>query len=215
MSILILQFVLEIIFLTLVFLHISKKNSEVVWAYIIQSLALAIILFNSYLDTGGILLLVVVLLILLVKVILAPLFFNRLIKKNSLAFSVSTYLNMPFTLIIISFLTFIAYSNKFTPLTNIIPSNHMLLSLSLSVMFLSLFLIINRKGALSQIIGVLSFENSLITFIIFAGLEQSAGLQIGIIFDIFVWIIIATVFATMIYKQFGSLNVTTMNNLKD
>src|SRR3989344_5049295 len=70
MSILILQFVLEIIFLTLVFLHISKKNSEVVWAYIIQSLALAIILFNSYLDTGGILLLVVVLLILLVKLIL-------------------------------------------------------------------------------------------------------------------------------------------------
>lgn len=215
MNILFLQFILEIMFLTLVFLHISKKNSEVVWAYMIQSLVLAIILFNSYLDTGSILLLIVVLLVLLVKVILAPLFFNRLIKKNSLAFSVSTYLNTPLTLIVISFLTFIAYSSKFIPLTNIIPGNHILLSLSLSVMFLSLFLIINRKGALSQIVGMLSFENSLIPFIVFAGLEQSAWLQIGILFDIFVWIIIATVFTNMIYKQFGSLNVTFMNKLKD
>ncbi|MDD5721516.1 MAG: hypothetical protein PHT16_03700 [Candidatus Pacebacteria bacterium] len=215
MSILFLQFILEIMFLILVFLHISKKSSEVVWAYMFQSLALGIILFNSYLDSGSILLLVVVLLVLAIKVILAPLFFNRLIKKNALAFSVSTYINTPLTLIIISSLTFIAYSHKFFPLTNIIPGNHMLLALSLAVMFLSLFLIINRKGALSQIIGVLSFENSLIAFVVFAGLEQSAWLQIGILFDIFVWIIISTVFTNMIYEQFGSLNVTVMNKLKD
>lgn len=215
MSISILQFLLEIMFLSTVYLHISKKNSEVVLTYIIQSLALSIILFNSFLETGDILLLVVVLCVLVVKVILAPFFFNHLIKKNALAFSVSTYLNTPLTLIVISVITFIAYSKKFVPLTNIIPAHHILLSLALSVMFLSLFLVVNRKGALSQIIGILSFENSIITFIIFAGLEQSAGLQIGIIFDIFIWIIIATVFASMIYNKFGSLNVTEMNKLKD
>lgn len=215
MSISILQFLLEIMFLSTVYLHISKKNSEVVLTYIIQSLALSIILFNSFLETGDILLLVVVLCVLVVKVILAPFFFNRLIKKNALAFSVSTYLNTPLTLIVISVITFIAYSKKFVPLTNIIPAHHILLSLALSVMFLSLFLVVNRKGALSQIIGILSFENSIIAFIIFAGLEQSAGLQIGIIFDIFIWIIIATVFASMIYNKFGSLNVTEMNKLKD
>lgn len=215
MSILFLQFLLEIMFLTIVFLHILKKNSEVVLAYIIQSIVISLVLFNSFIETGDVLMLWVILCVLVVKVILGPMFFYRLIKKNALAFSVSTYLNSPLTLISISFLTFIAFSKKLIPITNIIPSHHILLSLSISMLFLSLFLIVNRKGALSQIIGVLSLENSIIMFIIFAGLEQSPGLQIGIIFDIFVWIIISTVFATMIYNKFGSLNVTEMNRLKD
>jgi len=128
---------------------------------------------------------------------------------------VSTYFSTPLILIIISILTFIAYSDKFLPLTSIIPNNQALLSIALSVIFMSLFLIINRKGALSQIIGILSLENSILAFIIFAGLEQSPGLQIGVIFNMFIWIIIASVFISMIYKHFGTLNVTSMKNLKD
>ncbi len=215
MSILFLQFLLEMMFLTLVFLHILKKNSEVVFAYIIQSILISLVLFDSFIETGNILMLWVILCVLIVKVILGPLFFYRLIKRDALAFSVSTYLNSPLTLIFISSITFMAFSKNLLPVTNIIPLHHILLSLSLSMIFLSLFLIINRKGALSQIIGVLSLENSIIMFIIFAGLEQSPGLQIGIIFDIFVWIIISTVFASMIYNKFGSLDVTEMNKLKD
>ena len=82
-------------------------------------------------------------------------------------------------------------------------------------MFLSLFLIINRKSALSQIVGILSLENSIVAFAIFAGLEQSLSLQIGILFDISVWLIIATVFMSMMYTHFGSLDVTDMKKLKD
>ena len=152
---------------------------------------------------------------LIVKVILAPLFFIRLIKKDALAFSVSTYLNTPLTIISIAILTFIAHYQKFSPLTNIVPANQDSLSLALSAMFLSLLLIINRKGALSQILGVLSLENSIVAFVIFAGLEQNPALQIGIIFNIGIWILIATIFMSMILKHFGTLNVSSMNNLKD
>ena len=139
----------------------------------------------------------------------------RLINKHKLAFTVSSYLSVPMTLIGITLLTFVAHSHKLNPLTTIIPENHTFLALALSSMLLSLFLIVNRKGALSQIIGVLSLEGSIITFIVFAGLEQSSGLQAGVAFNIFLWIIISTVFAAMIYKQFGSLNVTSMKNLTD
>ncbi|MFA6552125.1 MAG: hypothetical protein WCT19_01335 [Candidatus Paceibacterota bacterium] len=215
MTVLFLQSLLTIIFLTIVFLHISKKDSEAVVAYIIQSLAIGIILFNSYLTTGDNSLLLVIFLVFAVKVVLAPIFFNSLIRKHALTFSVSTYLNLPITLIIVAALTFVAYSQKFISLTEIMPGNHALLSLALSDIFLSLFLIINRKGAFSQIIGVLSLENSIVAFMAFAGLEQSSGLQAGIIFNIFVWIIIATVFVSIIHKHFGSLNVTSMKNLKD
>jgi len=215
MNILFLQLLMGIIFLTLIFLHLTKKNFIATVAYAIQSFAIVIILLNSFFETGNIYMYVVILATLIIKVILAPLFFNRLIKKHDLVFSASTYLNTPLMLIIIAVLTFVANSRKFAPLTGIIPANQTLLSLALSSIFISLFLIVNRKGTLSQILGILSLENSIVAFIVFAGLEQSVGLQVGVIFDIFIWIIIAFMFMSMIHKHFGSQDITSMKNLKD
>jgi len=215
MSFLLLQALLQILFLTIVFLHVSKKNLGAVWAYGLQSLVIVVLLLNSYFETLNASLLLIALLVLAVKVILAPGFFSRLIKKNELVFSASTYLNVPLTLITLAALTAVAHSGAFTPLTTIVEGHQPLLSLSLSMIFLSLFLIINRKSVLSQIIGILSLENSIVAFAIFAGLEQSFSLQIGILFDISIWLIISTVFISMIYKNFGSLDVTSMKKLKD
>jgi hydrogenase-4 membrane subunit HyfE len=82
-------------------------------------------------------------------------------------------------------------------------------------MLISIFIMVNRKGALSQIIGVLSFENCIVAFGIFAGLEQSSVLQLGIIFDIGAWLVIATVLVAMVYRHTGSLDVTNLRHLRD
>jgi len=215
MNLLTLQFLSEIILMSVIFLLIMKKNLSAVSFYGLQSLVVVIILLNSFFETKDLLMLLVIFIMFIVKVIIAPLFFIRLIKKYALSFSVSTYLSTPITLIIITVLIFIAHSNKLIPLTSIVPDHQVLLSLVLSTMFLSLFLIVNRKGALSQIIGILSFENSIVVFAVFANLEQSASLQLGIIFDIFIWIMIASIFVSMLYKHFGTLNVSSMKKLKD
>ena len=210
-----LQFLLTVFFLTIVYLHIAKKNFAAVVAYAIQSFVIVLLFFNSFLETGKISLLFLAIILLAVKVVLAPVLFSRLYREQSLRFAGVSYLNTPLTLVVLAILTAIAHSEKLMPLTSIIIRNQSLLALALSAMLLSLFLIINRKGARMQIIGILSFENSLVAFAIFAGLEQSFGLQIGIIFDIFVWLVIVTMFVSMIYKHFGSLNVTSMKQLKD
>lgn len=215
MNILYSQLLLTLFFVTIVFLHISKKNLAVAVMYGFQSLAIVLLLIATFFETGEISLLIVAILVLTVKVILAPTFIVSLIRKFKQKFLVTTYVNAPLTLIVVAALTAIAHSNIFAPLTNIVPANRQLLSLSLAALFISIFLIVNRKGALSQIIGVLSLENSIVAFALFAGLEQTPSLQIGIIFDISVWIIIAIVFISMIYKHFGSLDVTEMRNLKD
>lgn len=215
MSIHFLQFLLSILFLTIIFLHLTKKNSGTVTAYGVQSIAVILILLGSFLQTGNKPLVFVIVMTLLVKVIMAPKFFMRLIRKYKLTFSVSTYLNMPLTLIVLAALTAIAHSQKISPLTNIIPAHSVLLSLSFSAILTSLFLIVNRKDALSQAIGILSLENSLVIFAVFAGLEQSPILQIGIMFDILIWLVIATVFISMIYQHFKSLDTSFMKHLKD
>ncbi|MEK6646356.1 MAG: hypothetical protein AABY84_06765 [Candidatus Firestonebacteria bacterium] len=209
------QLLLTIFFLTIIFLHTAKKNFWVAVMYGIQSLTVVLLLVRFFLETGNVALLLIALLTLIIKIILAPVFIIRLIKKHELKFSASTYVNTPIALIMVATFTAIAHSHLFAPLIGIIPVNQKLLAIALSSIFISLFLIINRKGALSQIIGILSLENSIVVFGLFAGLEQSLGLQIGIIFDIFVWFMIATVFISMIYKHFGSLDVTEMKELKD
>lgn len=209
------QFLLTIIFLTIVFLHIAKKNTGAAFAYGLQSLIIVVLIVNSYFETGYVSLLFVGLITLAIKVILAPMFFVRLIKRHKFNFSVSTYLNTPFTLIAVTALTVLAYSKKLAPITGIVPEYRLILALALSTIFISLLLIINRKGALSQIIGILSLENSVVAFAIFAGLEQSPGLQIGVLFVMLIWMIVATAFISMIYRHFGSLDVTAMDHLKD
>lgn len=215
MSIQFLQFLLGIIFASVIFLHLTKKNLAAALAYGLQSLAVAAIFFNYFLETGNSILLLIVILSLIVKVILAPLFFIKLIKKYRRIFSDGAYLDVPGALIIIALLTFVAHSHKFSALTNLLPANQSLLTLALAIIFLALFLIINQKEALAQIIGILSLENGIVAFALLSGLEQSPALQIGIIFNIFIWLMVTTVFMSMIYKHFGTFNVTALNNLKD
>ena len=202
------------IFLIAVFFHTTKKNLSIAVAYGAQSLAVVFILLGSFFATRSLPAFLILLLVFVIKVIAAPRFFITLIKKHGLTFSASTYLNFPSTLFVIAVLMAIAHSRIFLPLTTFTPDTESL-SLALAVIFTSLFLMINRKGALSQMIGILSLENGIVTFALFAGLEQSATLQTGILVDIAIWIVIATVFASMIYEHFGSLDVTAMRHLKE
>jgi hydrogenase-4 membrane subunit HyfE len=184
-------------------------------SYSLQSLAIVLILINSYLETREPFLIIVILTTLVVKVVLSSVFFVGLVKRKKLTFSASNYLNIPLTLILIAMFTVVAHSEQFSLLTNLVSAHNSLLSLSLATIFISLFLTVNRKGALSQALGVLSLENSILAFALFAGLEKSPMLQIGIIFDIAIWIVIATVFISMIYEHFGSLDTSLMKKVKN
>ena len=205
----------SLIFATVVFIQLSKKNSSVVVFYMLQSLVITLFLFWSFLEERSVMLLFVVVVVFAVKVCVAPYFFFRLIREHQLKFSVSTYLHNPMALIIVALLTAFTYSHLFTPLALLSPENANAILLAIAMMLASLFIIINRKGALSQMIGILSFENAIVSFAFLSGLEQAPWLQLGILFDIAVWIVIATVFASIVYQQFGSLDVTTMRHLKE
>lgn len=203
------------IFLSAVLLHITKRNSTAVLLYFIQSLAIVVLLFHPLVENFSPVIMLMAILTLAVKAVVAPLFFSRLIKRHKLKFSSSTYLNTPLTLIAITALTALTNSRILSHIASIEPSGQKILSLSIAVILISFFLIINRKGAVSQIIGILSLENGIVAFALFSGLEQSPALQIGIMFDLLVWVIIAAVFISMVYKQFGSLDVTELKHLKE
>lgn len=208
-------FIEAVLFVSVILMHITKKNFTVVFFYTMQSFIIGSILFYSAFNEASLLLMVVAMVTFLVKVIIAPYFFIKLIKKHQLRFTVSTYINIPATLVIVSTIVAFTTSRFFMPLTVLSPANGDALLLAVGMIFVSLFLIVNRKGILSQMIGVLSLENAIVSFAYIAGLEATAGLQVGILFDIFVWIIIASIFVSMVYQHFGSSDASNMQHLKE
>lgn len=211
---------LSLMFATLIFtstvvLHLIKKNTTAVYLYILQSSSIATLLILTSIEKSSILLLIAIIATIAVKVIIAPYFFLSVIKKHQLKSSAETYLSSPVTLLVIVVLVALTKTDFFKPLIFLVPSEPNLLFISIASILVSIFLCINRKGALSQLTGILSLENSIVAFAIFAGLEQSPSLQLGITFNILVWIIIASVFASMIFKQFGSIDVSKMKKLTE
>lgn len=203
-----------VIFVPAVFLHLTRKNTAAVYLYMIQSASVALLLGLSTLDRFSPLLLVAVIATVAVKIFIAPYFFFRLIKRHQLKFSVNTYLNTPVSLLVIAALLALTQTGLFQALSVLAQASEKSLELCFATILISLFLSINRRGALSQMIGILSLENGIVAFALFAGLEQSPGLQLGVTFNILIWVIIATVFASMIFRKFGSLDVTSMKRLK-
>ncbi|MCX6800234.1 MAG: hypothetical protein NT091_03765, partial [Candidatus Falkowbacteria bacterium] len=168
------------VFLSVLLLHLSNKNKISVWLYAVQSIAIAILMLYYSIDNLSALLLLAILSTMMVKIIIAPYFFFRLIKKCDLKFSVKAYLNAPITLLVMAVLVLIVKTNFKEMLISFNDSEKDLLLIALISILTSIFLIINRKGALSQMIGVLSLENSIVLFAIFSGLEQKPSLQLGI-----------------------------------
>ncbi|MBI4215274.1 MAG: hypothetical protein HY602_00940 [Parcubacteria group bacterium] len=204
------------ILMSVMLMHLAKKNAAVVSLYLLQSSAVALILFILAAEEQSLGLLISAALTLLVKAVIAPWFFFKLIREQKLKLAVSTYLTTPLTLLALLLLTLLAQSEVFFPLITLFPAvSDKSFVILMSAILISLFLIINRKGVLSQIVGVLSLENGIVALGSFMGIKQTLALELGIAFDIFIWIFIAVVFMAKIHKHFGTLNITAMKNLVD
>lgn len=204
-----------VVFLSAILMHIVRRNSSLVLIYGLQSSAIVSILINLGIHNHSSSLTIVGLITLLVKVILAPIFFSKLIRNKKLSTSATTYLNLPITLGLILLLIIFVKSSILAPLISLFPSFSQLISLSLSGILISWLLVINRRGVFSQIIGILSFENGLVAFATLSGIEQTLTIELGILFDILLWIVVSSVLITLVFSHFGTFNTTEMNQLKD
>lgn len=203
------------IFLASVAMHIARKNSRLLLIYALQSLAIVGMLLVIGINNNSNSLVVVAIITLLVKVFAASRFFSKFIDKKQLNISTSAYLTLPITLTTVLLLTIFVKSSIFTPIVSLFPGNAQLIALSLAGILISLFMVINRKGIFAQLIGILSFENGLVAFGTLTGLEQSFAIEVGILFDILLWILISSIMVTLVYSHFGTLDTTKMNRLKD
>jgi hydrogenase-4 membrane subunit HyfE len=210
-----LQLLLEVtMFLSVILMNVVKKNMLLINLYIVQSIALTILLGSYAITEGSFGLYLVVIVLFIVKVVIAPSILIRVIRQSKLNISASTYLNVPFTLAILVGISIFAQSQVFAVFASLSKDFSQLGLYLFGGIFSSLFLIVNRKGFVSEIIGLLSFESCIYSFSLFLGLKQLPYLELGMLFDVLFWVIIATVLLKLIYKHYGSFEITQLTALK-
>lgn len=209
-------FLLDIVaFLAAVFMHLVRRSRSLVRLYALQSFAVAgTLFFLGYIGDEQSLM-VVGAVTLFVKAIIAPIFFNKVIRNLAGVGSATNYLNTPLTLFVLTGLVMFSFSKVFLPLSTLYPQAFVSVALNIALVFISIFLLINRRGVFTQMVGMLSLENSIVLFAAFFGLRHPLPLEIGSIFDIVIWMVIASAFMSMIYRQFGTLSTADMKRLTE
>ena len=201
--------------LAAVFVHLVRRSRTLVRLYALQSFAVAGTLFFLGFIGDESSLMVVGAITLLVKAIIAPIFFNKVIRNLTGVSSATNYLNTPLTLFVLTGLVMFSFSKVFLPLSALYPQAFVSVALNIALVFISIFLLINRRGVFTQMVGMLSLENSIVLFAAFFGLRHPLPLEIGSIFDIIIWMVIASAFMSMIYRQFGTLSTADMKRLTE
>lgn len=88
------------------------------------------------------------------------------------------------------------------------------LPVSIAVMMIGMFIMIARKQAVSQIVGLLTMENG----VFLSGLAITHGMplivEVGIFFDIFVAVLILGVFVFRINQTFDTINMDIIRRLR-
>lgn len=202
------------VFLTVAGMQVVRRSSRMITLYVLQSFAVVGLVLTSAIQEKSFSLVIVGIIILLIKGIAAPLFFSRFITREQRELRAETYLNLPMTLVVLLGLLMFVRSSYLAPLLAFFPVNNMAMTLAISGIFISLLLVVNRRGVLAQLIGILSFENGLVAFSTLSGIIHSLIIEVWILFDILLWIIIAITLSRFVHSHFGTHDTREMSMLK-
>jgi len=179
--------ILAVLMLMLTIVLIGSSRLRVcIWAYALRSFVLALVsgliayfsgIHHIYVATG---------VSIALKVIVIPGFLFYIINKIKIKEDVESFINYTLSLLIACGLILIAYysTESILKFENVFMRH--CLPVSLAITLLGFFVMISRKKAITQILGLLAMEDGLF----FAALSTSYGMplvvELGIFFDILV-----------------------------
>ncbi len=188
-------------------------------AYRYQSIALGIVTALIAYTTGVWEIYLAAVLTVVIKAEIIPRLLVWATRKIKSEFKVETnpYISLRLSVLISAFLVVISYG-----LTNQILANSGLNSVavtyipaSISLFFIGLFVMVSRRMALSQIVGLLILENGLFLFTTALTPGVSLIIEVGILADIIVAVTISSILLFRMNQTFDTLDITNLEKLRD
>ncbi|PYV40334.1 MAG: hydrogenase [Acidobacteria bacterium] len=150
---------------------------------------------------------------LLLKVIVMPLFLNRIVKRTSETTEVQSYLNTPVSILICGGLTLIGYMVAH-PFIKPHQRGHSTLAVATALFLMGFFLMMNRRKAISQVLGLLTAENGLFLAAISLTYGMPLIVELGIFFDVLIAVMIFGILVYRISEIFDSLDTSKLRRLR-
>ncbi len=193
----------------------SSRLRVCIWAYALRSFVLALVsgliayfsgIHHIYVATG---------VSVALKVIVIPGFLFYIINKIKIKEDVKSFINYTLSLLIACGLILIAYyaTESILKFENVFMRH--CLPVSLAITLLGFFVMISRKKAITQILGLLAMEDGLF----FAALSTSYGMplvvELGVFFDILVSVIIMGIYVYRIKETFDTIDTDSLRELRE
>ncbi len=183
--------------------------------YAVQSLALALLAAAVAWFTNSPHIYLVALLTIAVKVVAIPRILAYVIDHIQISRQVEPLVSTPAALLISGGLAVLAYfiTEPIIAHGSVITRN--CLAISIAVALIGFFLMISRRKAISQIMGLMVIENGLFLAAISTTYGMPLIVEIGVFFDILVGVLIMGVFAFRINSTFETIDTGILRRLRD
>lgn len=193
----------------------STHMKKLVQFFAVHSLFLSILAFVVAYYTGNYHIYIIFVLTLVLKVFLIPKFLDYTIDKINMEKEVKTQIGIPGSLLVCLVLIFIGYLVADPMLDSLSTVGRNCFAISLSIIFIGMFMMVSRRNALTESIGLLLMENGLFLGAMTISYGMPLIVEFGVFFDVIIAVVIIGIFAYRINRTFNSIDTSFMRRLKD
>jgi hydrogenase-4 component E len=150
----------------------------------------------------------------IIKTIVIPAILSRIVKRLAVKRDIDPFLSVPLSVLGCGFFVVLAYfvAEPFESAgLGLIPG---LLTISVSLVLIGCFVMIIRKKAITQIVGLLTMENGIFLSALATTFGMPLIVELGIFFDLLLGAIILGIFVYRIKETFDHLDTTRLQSLK-
>jgi hydrogenase-4 component E len=147
------------------------------------------------------------------KGIVIPLLLKKIVRQMKVTRDVEPYISNTLSLTISGILVAVVYTSLSEGIF-VTGFSRNVLQISVAVILIGLFIMISRRKAITQVIGLLFMENGLFL----AGFSLTFGMpiiiELGVLFDMLMGVIILGIFSIQIKRAFASADLDKLTILK-
>lgn len=156
---------------------------------------------------------------LVVKTLALPILLERIVDRVGIRQEIEPLINVPLSVLISGGLTLVGYivAESFyhpeeTSATSAL--GHNTLAIAIALFLIGFFMMLNRRKALTQVLGLLSMENGLFLAAISLTYGMPLVVEIGIFFDVLVAAMVLGILVYRIGETFDSTDVSKLRRLR-
>ncbi|HSK28569.1 MAG TPA: hypothetical protein VLA17_01275 [Candidatus Limnocylindria bacterium] len=183
--------------------------------FALQTFVLALLSVLIAVYSGSLELFSISVALVVIKGIMIPRVLNRAVAKIGLARVAAPYLGTAPALMICGILTILSFY-VMTPIaaSNPLPTADAI-PLAFAGVLIGFFIMVNRRRAVTQILGFLMLENGIFLLALLATYGVPFIVEMGVFLDVLVAVLIMEVFVYRIKDNFDSIDVGQLENLKE